>query len=525
MQIREAKVFNFGKLQNASFRFAPGINVIYGENEAGKSTLEAFLLGMLFGVEKNRGRAAAGDIYSRYEPWHAPSFYSGALRFSVEGRPFYLERNFYQKERSEYLRNEADGEELSVAYGDLTVLLGGIRRETYAGTCVISQSGAASGQELAGLLTEYLADASGSGAGGIRVKRALAALQNRKKELKADLRKEKETRESGTAGRKLEAELLEQDITALRQELTGVPLAECKEEPAGENEAATGGNEASVKRENPAGKGMLITVGLALVFFFCSWMLRERTSLAPAFLGAGLLAGLFALVAGIRALVETAAEKRTSEGTAQAQEAAAEAMRKAAEAAASQNRLRERLQERLREKETQLFNLQLQITEAQNPGARERELEENIQALELAAQEIQQLSGEVCADVTDELNGELSRWVSIFTNQRYDSVRVDGEGKLWVLADGKEVPPDVLSRGTLEQIYLAMRIAVGKMVTREEKMPFFLDEAFAMYDDRRLAGALAGLSRLEEQILIFTCQHREEAVLEQLGIPYHRITL
>ncbi|MBR5126950.1 MAG: AAA family ATPase, partial [Roseburia sp.] len=134
MQIKEAKIFNFGKLQNATFRFSEGVNVIYGENERGKSTLHAFLKGMLFGMEKGRGRAATGDAYSRYEPWHAPAFYSGALRFEVEGRPFYLERNFYSKEKSEYLRNEADGEELSVAYGDLDVLLGGIGREEFGNT-------------------------------------------------------------------------------------------------------------------------------------------------------------------------------------------------------------------------------------------------------------------------------------------------------------------------------------------------------------------------------------------------------
>ena len=76
MQIREARIFNFGKLQNANFEFKEGMNVIYGENEHGKSTLHAFLMGMLFGMEKGRGRASAGDMYSRYEPWHARIFFN-----------------------------------------------------------------------------------------------------------------------------------------------------------------------------------------------------------------------------------------------------------------------------------------------------------------------------------------------------------------------------------------------------------------------------------------------------------------
>ena len=126
MQIKEAIIGQFGKLQNRNISFEPGINVIYGENEAGKTTLHDFLLGMFFGMEKGRGRGTLNSMYQKHEPWHAPSYYSGALRFLVDGKPFYLERNFYYKDKKDILKNEADGEELSVAYGDLAMLLGGI---------------------------------------------------------------------------------------------------------------------------------------------------------------------------------------------------------------------------------------------------------------------------------------------------------------------------------------------------------------------------------------------------------------
>ena len=98
MQIDRAAIFRFGKLADRTVDFAPGINIVYGKNEAGKTTLHAFLTAMLLGLEKGRGRAKGTEGYLRYEPWHAPSYYSGALQFSVGGRPFYLERNFYHKE-------------------------------------------------------------------------------------------------------------------------------------------------------------------------------------------------------------------------------------------------------------------------------------------------------------------------------------------------------------------------------------------------------------------------------------------
>ena len=62
MQIDRAAIFRFGKLADRTVDFAPGINIVYGKNEAGKTTLHAFLTAMLFGLEKagdgQRGRRA-----------------------------------------------------------------------------------------------------------------------------------------------------------------------------------------------------------------------------------------------------------------------------------------------------------------------------------------------------------------------------------------------------------------------------------------------------------------------------------
>ena len=62
-----------------------------------------------------------------------------------------------------------------------------------------------------------------------------------------------------------------------------------------------------------------------------------------------------------------------------------------------------------------------------------------------------------------------------------------------ILADGKEILPEALSHGTLEQIYLAFRLAVGEIVTKEEPMPVIFDEAFGMYDEKRLMQTLRHL--------------------------------
>ena len=56
MKITEIQIKNFGKLHNTNIRPLLGINVIYGENETGKSTLQQFISAMLFGMEKQQER-------------------------------------------------------------------------------------------------------------------------------------------------------------------------------------------------------------------------------------------------------------------------------------------------------------------------------------------------------------------------------------------------------------------------------------------------------------------------------------
>ena len=72
MIITELYVRNFGKLSDRHFYLENGVQIISGDNEFGKTTLHAFIRAMLFGLERGRGRAAAGDDFIRYEPWENP---------------------------------------------------------------------------------------------------------------------------------------------------------------------------------------------------------------------------------------------------------------------------------------------------------------------------------------------------------------------------------------------------------------------------------------------------------------------
>ena len=65
MKITELILKNFGKFTNKQILLSDGINIIYGENESGKTTLHTFLKGMLFGMERKRGRLGRIQTFMR----------------------------------------------------------------------------------------------------------------------------------------------------------------------------------------------------------------------------------------------------------------------------------------------------------------------------------------------------------------------------------------------------------------------------------------------------------------------------
>ena len=56
MEILELNIQHFGKFLEHRMKLLPGVNIIYGGNETGKSTIHAFIRAMFFGIEPGRGK-------------------------------------------------------------------------------------------------------------------------------------------------------------------------------------------------------------------------------------------------------------------------------------------------------------------------------------------------------------------------------------------------------------------------------------------------------------------------------------
>lgn len=92
--INKLDIKGFGKLKDLEIRFVPGFNIIYGENEAGKSTIQWFIKAMFYGLKGGRGRDGLIPPVKRFKPW-GNSQYRGHMEYTLSDRTFYrVDRNF-----------------------------------------------------------------------------------------------------------------------------------------------------------------------------------------------------------------------------------------------------------------------------------------------------------------------------------------------------------------------------------------------------------------------------------------------
>lgn len=98
MKLRKVQVTAFGRFQNLNLEFTPGLNVIFGPNEAGKSTLLRFIQGMLFGLQKPGAlRRQALPELERLTPWNGAPPRGGLIYNTDDGRVYRVERDFSEK--------------------------------------------------------------------------------------------------------------------------------------------------------------------------------------------------------------------------------------------------------------------------------------------------------------------------------------------------------------------------------------------------------------------------------------------
>lgn len=157
---------------------------------------------------------------------------------------------------------------------------------------------------------------------------------------------------------------------------------------------------------------------------------------------------------------------------------------------------------------------------------KKEELTQLNEMYEMVKTEIEKAYQEMKENITPDFLEELKNILRHVTKEKYSNIYLDSENNLQIeIENGKYMPIERLSTGTIDLIYLALRLSATKEIS-EEKMPIIMDESFSYYDNERMQEILKYLANQENrQILIFTCSERECEILEKEKIDYNKIAL
>lgn len=632
MRILDLHIDGFGKFHDLSVSFDKDLNVVYGKNEAGKSTLHTFIRCMLFGLERGRGRAARADLYSKYEPWQNKAVYSGRMRVEKDGVIYRLERNFQKDQKAFVIVNETAGKEIEPTKGFMDFLLGGLTETAYNNTISIGQLKCVTEGGMVTELRNYIANMNTTGNLSLNITKATSYLKNRRKEFERQLTPEaartytallteikniekeisapeyenqlqtyqdlRSQVKNQLSEKQTERETLLQKIAKGRQALDGAQFTdEASIHAYQENARNTYAHykevaDAASRRGRSVlpvimlvlavfcalgagalgflssqtfdpvvfGTGALIsvstgvahyTVGLicalsaaavfffavGLIFFMKNHSLKQELSMTEKLLqeifsrhlGDSSISGeaMTAFESRMEEFVRLSQVLERSEQSVQEQASEINALQAKEtdcdDAISRQQKAQWELEKRL----DHLAHCKDQTESLKQVLAENDRIREEITAIDLALETMTELSATIRDSFGLYLNKTASELISGITGGIYDSMSVDESLNVFMNTRTRLVPVEQVSSGTMDQIYLALRLAAAKLIQPEgDYMPLIFDDSFVLYDEDRLHTALKWLKKAYPgQIIIFTCQQREAQMMTADQIAYHLVTM
>ena len=613
MKINYLKINGFGKLENKEIKMSENINLIYGNNEAGKSTLLKFIAGMFYGISKNKNKKEFSD-YERYKPWNKDEF-SGKIIYQLDNNEQYeVFRDFTKKNPIIYNKN---GEDISKHF-NIDKTKGNeffyeqtqIDEETFFSTAMISQKQVVLDNNEQQTLTQKMANILSTGEENISYRKAMEKLNKKQleeigtertnerpiniinskiEEIKEEIKEinlEKERKNEVAENIKnIEKEILEKNtkielIKEIRKHKDKYRIEEEKikinkkiiEE---ENEKINNlKNKINNEQKNKNKKNYLLFIMFLLIIINILLLIFNKNKIFLWTLIAFSIISIFLIIFNYRKKIKNKnlqkdyknkikneieiiennienienkiknTEREINENTKTEKLLIKNKYNKNIEEIDNLLNLNsEKINIELEETENVLSasRLKLNTNEIDYKNLEEKEnkyveLEEKLQgylqekedlkslnnSIELTKQALENAYKKMKNEITPKFTKNLSEIVEKISAGKYKNVKfMDGEGIIVELENGEYVNANKLSIGTIDQLYLSLRLSAIQEIS-EENMPIILDEAFAYYDTERLTNILTYLNKTytNKQIIIFTCSKREQEILEKNNIKY-----
>ena len=626
MNIKRIRINGFGKLEKKEIQFDKRINVIYGNNEAGKSTLLKFMSSCLYGISKNKNGETISD-YEKYKPWHNYD-YSGKIEYQMDDSHIYeVYRDFNKKNPIIYDEN---GEDLSNKFTknktsgiDFFVEQSGIEKELYLNTAIIQQEKVRLKSNIQNDVINRISNLVSTGDDVISYKETINKIKSEQLELigsdrttqkpinrinsKIDyLLKEKQKLEryknsfvnSETERKKLERryenekrkylllkiekenfdknQKIESELELLNQSKNDIENS-LKQLNKKEHESVSTNRGAKIKVYD-----IISCIVLAIVVVL-TWIYSHNILINSIITPICGLVLLTIIIKGINSsrkakkYIKDIIAQNTSITTEQRilKENYDSIIQKFDEKAEEYDKLldgqfnqlkstcksKEELEyvkqihsfsldeinDEFENKASDIYELDVKMRllnqDMENSNQKIEQLiqlEEELYNLQEEKKDLKKLNNiyeltkecieEAYQDTKRNLNPiykeNMSNILMRMSNNKYSRVEINDDTILVENENWELIPISLLSTGTIDQIYLALRLSVIKEVSNEN-LPIFFDETFSYFDDERLENFIKYtiFNYNNTQIFIFTCSKRECEILNKLQIDYNFVNI
>lgn len=621
MKINNLKINGFGKIENKEIKLSDNINLIYGENEAGKTTLLKFISGMFYGISKNKNKKEIPD-YEKYKPWKAEE-YSGKIEYVLDNKEtFEVFRDFNKKNPKIYKNSEDISKNFNIDKtrgNEFFYEQTNIDEQIFSSTTLIEQKEVVLDNSEQNILTQKIANLLLTGEENVSYKKTKDLLNKKQNE---------EVGSSRTVGRSLN--VITEKIEKLMKEKESLAISDEKKEEIEIRQKNTKDkiNEKEIKinlikkinskkieenieeekikinneiinnekikinnlknkiKENKIkinkknNKINIIILILLLIINLILFILKANKIINILLLVVTLAISGIIIIKKIKTNKKInlkkieenkyLLEKETAENNIKTIEEKINKinLEKIQKNELEKNQIKNEFKNKIDENEIdyllsenkitinnileslegELSSLKIQLHTSEidynnilKKLEEKAKIEENLQGALYNKKEILKLEKEINIartaleraydkmkkEITPKFTKSLSTIVDRVSDGKYNKINfIDGEGLIVELENGEYVNANKLSIGTIDQLYLSLRLSAMQEITKE-KMPIILDETFAYYDNQRLENILTYIDEelKENQVIIFTCSNREKEILEKNNIKFNYINI
>ena len=604
MKINNLKINGFGKLKDKEIELKDGINIVYGENEAGKSSLLKFITSMFYGASKNKNGKDISD-FDKYKPWKTEEF-SGKIEYSLDsGEKFEVYREFKKKNPVIY---NSKKEDISKTFNiDKTKGIEffeeqtGIDEETFFNTAITEQEGIKLSKSSQNSIVQKISNLISSGDDNISFKKSLDKINKKQNEevgtertsqrpinnVETKIRRLLEEKKSlerykesiyDNSLEKEQLKLEEKDEEIKKEFLKEIKIkldnnrlknAEINFNRNLENDYSEKIKELNRKIENAQAVENFETINkknyyivalifaitfiilmfvndfklinfivlLPLIFIFYKLSKEEKNinaKIKSKDLNNEKIAYEIEVLKQNQEIQKREAEEKQEKISNEIEKEKQELIEKYTKyldfgfMEENLNKNYDEILKEIEKRENRLNTIKFRIhtMEASSENVNQKlealsKIEEELQDAEEERDELLSLNNsyniakeclekaysQVKENISPRFTENLCDIISKISDGRYENIIFsDDEGLRVELQNGNYIPVSRLSTGTIDQMYISLRLSALNEMT-EETMPIILDEAFAYFDNDRLANILKYLkSNFNDiQIIIFTC--------------------